>query len=43
MKVGDNSRSQGPALNHERIVKGIEEMFLGRDGRITRAVTRDEN
>ena len=43
MKKSNNRRSWAPVLNHERIGGDIEEIFLGRDGKITRAITKDEN
>lgn len=38
MKADDNIRSWTPAPNYEGISRGIKEIFLDGDGRITRAI-----
>lgn len=39
MKTGDNAKSWAVAPNYKRIGKGAKEIFLGRDGKIIRAIT----
>lgn len=43
MEVDDNVESWVPPINHQKIGRNVEKMFLYRDRRIKKAVARDGN